>query len=120
MVDPCAHRIATHKRSIIGLQQVGDRGDVLYHWIKPEIVAAGIEDYWHSVVNGRGHCVRHCGQNRTRLDPLPLRAFPAVPQSSKREQLAFVNFKIERLLAGTCALPFVEAIFRDQAPADHL
>jgi hypothetical protein len=52
VIDPSAYGIATHQLSIVWLQQFGRRSDIPHSRIEPNIVAVGIKNDWHAVVNG--------------------------------------------------------------------
>ena len=103
---------------IVWFQQVGDRRHIIHSGIEPEVVAVGIENHRHPIVDGSGHFIWNRREDRTRLDPLPFGVLPPVPDSREREQLAFIYFKAERLLGRACSLPFIEAICGDQTSAE--
>jgi hypothetical protein len=56
--------ISTCRGSIVGFQQFGCRAHMRHSWIEPQIVAVGVEDDWHSVMDSSGHGIRSRGQNR--------------------------------------------------------
>jgi len=68
-------------------------------------------------MDGRGNRIRCRRQDRTRLDPLPARVFPAIPQPCEREQFTVINFKTVRLFRLSPPLPLVESVRWDEAPA---
>jgi len=92
VIDARAYGIAPHHSRIVGLQQVGRRTHVPNARIKPEVVAVGVKDDWHALVDGCGHRVWGRGQNRTGFDPLPAWVFRAIPQPREREQLPGIDF----------------------------
>jgi hypothetical protein len=51
VIEPRAHRIASHQPSIVGLHQFRDRRDVVHPRIEPEIIIIGSENDWHAVVD---------------------------------------------------------------------
>jgi hypothetical protein len=118
VVDAAADGEAPHLAGIVGLQQFRDNLHVGHAGIEPQIVALAVEDHRHSVVDGCSNGIRHCGQNRARLDLLPLSVFPPVPQSREREQLAIIHFKTERLFGCESSFPLIETVTGDQAPAE--
>lgn len=118
MVDPGAHRIAPHRIRIVGLQKLGDRRHILHTGIEPEVIRITAENHWHSVVDSHGERVWGRGQDGAGLYPLTSGILPPIPQPGEREQLSSAHFKTVRLFASCGALPFVEAVGRDQAPAD--
>ena len=52
VIDPSAHGIAPHQPGIVRLQQFRRRRQILHSRIEPYIVAVGIEDDRHSVMDG--------------------------------------------------------------------
>src|SRR5271165_5111134 len=52
MVDTATHRMAAHQASIAGFQEFRNRCDVLHTGVEPQVVAGGVENNWHSVVDG--------------------------------------------------------------------
>ena len=98
VVDPVAHRIAAHHTRVEWLQQLGHHGGVFHPRIELEIVTTRLKNHWHAVVNGGGHWVWSRSQDRAGLDPSAVRIFPAFPQSSECEELAFVYFEAIWLL----------------------
>lgn len=81
MVDPIAHRAASHPPSIERLQVFGRCNHILHSRIEPQIVSVWIKDDWHSVVNDRGYRIWCCRQDRASLHSLPVSVPPAIPQS---------------------------------------
>ena len=51
--------------------------------------------------------------NRARLHPFASWVFPPIPDSCEREQLAFLDFKTERLLGLPFLFPFEETVRRN-------
>ena len=116
-VDPIAHRVAPHHPGVIRLQHVGHCSHVVHSRIEPQIITVWVKDDRHSIMDGCGHRVRCRCQDRARLDPLPARVFPAIPQSREREQLAVIDFKAVRLFRLARPLPLVKSVRRDEASA---
>jgi hypothetical protein len=116
MVDPRTYRERTHAVRVVGLQQFRDDLHVGYAGIKPHIIALAVENHWHSVVDGCSNSIRHCGQNRARLDPLPLSVFPSVPQPGEREQLSVIDFEAKGPLGDSHPRPLVKTVCGNQAP----
>jgi hypothetical protein len=93
VVDASADRVAPHLSSIVGLQHLRYRLDIGHPRIEPQIITVWIKDNGHTVVDGRGDCVRCCCQDRTRLEPLPAGVPPSIPQSCERKQFPVIDFK---------------------------
>jgi len=85
VVDPATHGIATHLSTVAGRQQITDLICVLHPRIKPEVIAIGIEDHGHSVVDGGGDLVGGGRQNGTGREPGAAWVFPLVPNSREGE-----------------------------------
>ena len=51
MIDATAHGVAPHLPAVIGLQQFRHRRYVLHSRIEPQIVAVGMENHKHPVVD---------------------------------------------------------------------
>lgn len=103
IVHSCAHWESSHLTGI-WLQEIGNGLDPTHARIKPQIVIVFAENDGHSVVNGSRHSVRSRRQYRARLDPLPARVFPPLPQAREREQFAIVDLKAKRLLRRSATL----------------
>ena len=110
-----ADRVASHQLGVIRLQHVGHGFHVVHPRIEPQIVTVWIEDDWHSIMDGGSHSVWSRGQNRARLDPLPTRVFPAIPQPRECEQHPVVDFKAIRLFHFSRPLPLIKPVRRDEA-----
>jgi hypothetical protein len=52
VIDPSAYGIATHQPSFEALQQFGRHTQILHTRIEPQVVAVGIKNDGHAVVNG--------------------------------------------------------------------
>ena len=52
IVDTSAYRVAPHQSGIEGLQHLRNRRDIGHPRIEPQVIAVGIKDDWHSVVDG--------------------------------------------------------------------
>jgi hypothetical protein len=63
-IDATANGVAPHQPRFERLHQFGDRLDVLHSGVEPQIVRIWMENYWHPVVNSRGHGVRGGRQYR--------------------------------------------------------
>src|SRR3984885_11065954 len=85
--------------------------------IKPQIVIVPIKYDWHSVVNGRGHSVGSCRQNRTHLQEFAGRIFPSSPDPRKCEQLTCIDLKAVRLFFLSKPLALIKPICGNQASA---
>src|SRR5260370_35618164 len=78
----------------------------------------GSEDHWHAFMHVAHYLVRGRGQDRTALDRCPVRPPPpAIPEAGERKDSAVADLKAEGLLPFDPALPFIETVRRDQAPA---
>ena len=117
VVDSIAYGMAAHELSVVWLQYVGYRVCIPHAWIKPQIVIVPIKYDWHSVVNGTGHSVGSCRQNRTRLQEPAGRIFPSFPDPRKCEQLTFIDLKAVRLFFLSKPLPLIKPICGNQASA---
>ncbi len=63
VIDSSAHWIRAHETVIVGLQQFGNRCDILHSGIEPQIVIGSVEDDRHAVVDGRRSRIRRCREN---------------------------------------------------------
>jgi hypothetical protein len=97
VIDSSAYGIATHQPSIVWIQQFGRRSYIPHPRIEPQVITVWIENDGHTVVDGRGDCIRCRCQDRTRLEPLSAGVSPSIPQSCECEQFPIINFKTVRL-----------------------
>jgi hypothetical protein len=85
-------------------------GHIRHAGIKPNVIAIWIKNHGHAVVDGRGHGIRDRGQDRTRLEPLPVRVSPPIPQSSECELLPVIDLETVWLLGFPCPRPLVKPV----------
>ena len=85
LVDPGAYWIATHDRSVEGLQHLRDRGWISESRVQPQIVVVGTQDDWHPVVNVGQERIWSGRQDGATLDHMALRASPSIPQAGECE-----------------------------------
>ena len=117
IVDPTADGITPHQARIVRLQEFRRLPHLSHPRIEPQIVAVGIQDDGHAVVDRRGHGVRQGGQDRASLNDRTGCVLPAVPYPGERKQLALADLKAVRLPRLARPPPLVESVRRQQAPA---